>query len=173
MRKIVSLLLLAVLLMALVPAALADSIYNYSLYEVASQAPNGYCYLYDQPSSTYGKNLGRHNNGEYVGVIYYTDDWYYVYCSDGNYGYIHDYALKPVSRLGSDWYIVNSTKPNGYCYLYSEPSSSNGRNLGRYNNGELIEIINWDASKNYAYVRCDRTGDYGYIRKTCLEYWGY
>ena len=173
MKKIVSLLLLAALLTALIPSALADSIYNYTLYKVMSKSPNGYCYQYDQPSSTYGRNLGRHKNGELVGVISYTKGWYYVYCSNGRYGYIPEKALMPVTRSQSVWYVVDSESPRGYCYLYSEPSSTYGRNLGRYNNGELIEIIDWDADENFAYVRCGSTGEYGYMGKPCLAFWGY
>lgn len=171
MKKIVSLLLLAVLLAALLPTAMADSIFNYSLYRVMSKNPNGYCYLYSEPSSITGTNLGRHENGEYVGMISQTNGYCYVYCSNGKYGYIHDDALMRVTWVRNPWYIVSSTEPMGYCYLYSEASSVNGMNLGRYDNGELIEIIDWDADENYAYVCCDRTGHYGFMRKTCLQFW--
>ena len=43
---------------------------------------------------------------------------------------------------GEGWYVVESTSPYGYCYLYSRPSDIEGRNLGRYDNGSLVYV--WD-----------------------------
>jgi len=170
MKKIVSLLLLAALIAVMIPTALADSIFNYSLYEVRSFNPNGYCYLYDQPSNVHGRNLGRHENGELVGVIAYTSDnggYYYVYCANGKYGYIRADVLMEASHYcNNDYAVVDCEKT--YCYLYDQPSSVHGRNLGRYENGELIEILDWYADTDYAQVRCVRTDKIGYIRKTNL-----
>ena len=170
MKKLVSVLLLAALIAALIPCAMADSIYNYSLYEVRSFNPNGYCYLYDRPSSSQGRNLGRHENGELVGVIGYTDEhggFYYVYCANGKYGYIHADALIAAGHYSSNEYCVVASERT-YCYLYDQPSSVYGRNLGRYENGEIIEILDWYADDDYAQVRCVRTDKIGYIRKTNL-----
>ena len=67
-RKFFSILALALLLSLLAGVALADRAYrftdNYPLYVVDSYSPSGYCYMYDRPTSTYGNNLGRYNNGE-------------------------------------------------------------------------------------------------------------
>ncbi len=74
----------------------------------------------------------------------------------------------PDYEVTSDTYQVYSTNPAGYCYMYNMPSSVNGTNLGRYNNGEYIEIIDWYADDNYARVYSPRTQKRGYIRKTSL-----
>ena len=61
-----------------------------------SYEPYGYCYLYDRPSSTYGNNLGRHNNGELIYVLdWYADDNYAkVECANnGKIGYIRKACL--------------------------------------------------------------------------------
>ena len=146
---------------------------KYPLYVVESYEPNGYCYLYDEPSDIYGWNLGRHNNGELVRVIRHDSSnggYYFVICSDGKTGYIHDYALTfYVDKITRVVYQVYSTNPRGYCYLYDQPSDIYGTNLGRYNNGEYVEIVDWNASDVYAKVFCLSTQKYGYIRKTCLR----
>lgn len=144
--------------------------YDNDTYVVESFQPNGYCYLYDQPSDVYGQNLGRHENGELVTVIEYdarNGGYYRVICSNGKVGYIHEYALRPVYQKRAG-YEVYSTQPMGYCYLYDQPSDIYGQNLGRYNNGEGIDVIDWWASDAYAKVYCIRTGQVGYMHKTCL-----
>ena len=90
-NKLLALALLAVLLLSLVPQALAYSYSdNYPEYVIESFEPNGYCYLYDKPSDVYGRNLGRHENGEIVKVIGYEHSgWYFVVCSNGKTGYVH------------------------------------------------------------------------------------
>ena len=57
-----------------------------------------------------------------------------------------------------------------YCYLYTEPSSVNGRNLGQFNNGEYIEILDWYEDTNYAKVRTVSTRQVGYIAKDALTF---
>lgn len=169
--RLVSLALLCALLLSLAPQALAYSyLDDYPEYVVESFQPNGYCYLYDKPSDVNGRNLGRHENGEIVKVINYDHSGYYfVVCSNNKTGYIHDYALKPYSgTVQRERYRVYSIDPEGYCYLYDQPSDIKGRNLGRYDNGEYIQIVDWNASEAYAQVYCERTQKYGYIRKTCL-----
>ena len=138
-------------------------------YFVASTEPNGYCYLYDQASSSNGRNLGRYDNGAWVDVL----DWYadtnfaYVMTCDGGVGYIRKSSLASIE--GIEVCYVYSTKPNGYCYLYDKPSSSKGENLGRYDNGSLVAILDWYSDKNYAkvYTQDNQTG---YIRKTSLVF---
>ena len=40
--------------------------------------------------------------------------------------------------------------------------------MGKYTNGEYIQIVDWEASRDYAAVYSERTKKNGYIRKTCL-----
>lgn len=176
--RIVSAVLVAVMMLMLAAGALADYSYldcyysDYPYYKVESYNPNGYCYLYDRPSSVSGVNLGRHENGELVKVLFHdASGWYYVVCSNGKQGYMHDYVLTPYTNtVQRDGCIVCSTDPYGYCYMYDAPSSSTGRNLGRYENGEVLEVVDWNASERYARVYSPRTGKYGYVRKSCLSY---
>lgn len=167
MKKLISLILLTTLVLSLIPDALANT---YDPYIVLSFQPNGYCYLYDQPSDVYGNNLGRHNNGELVEVIEYdtrNGGYYLVRCSNGKIGYIHGYALLPLYYSTSSFQVY-STQPMGYCYLYDQPNDIYSNNLGRYNNGERIEVIDWWADDIYAMVYCVSTQKVGYMRKTCL-----
>ena len=165
MKKVIAFLLLTITVLSLLPSVLAD----YGTYTVQSYSPNGYCYLYDRPSSVNGRNLGRLENGEQVWVISYDSrGWYYVSCYRGT-GYIHDYALTPGCSNTGVYAIVCSNSPKGYCYMYDEPSSTRGKNMGRYDNGSVIEIIDWYADTNYAKVYSPYTGKYGYIRKTSLS----
>lgn len=67
-------------------------------------------------------------------------------------------------------YRVNITMPAGHdhIYLYDQPSSSNGKNLGRINNGEYVIGISSVERKGYTWIYCDYNGIEGYIRKNNL-----
>ena len=154
-------------------------------YIVQSKRPNGYCYLYSQPSDRdgIGYNMGRHENGEYVYVLDYYggQDGSYNYCRvqtmEGEIGYMHDSALVRFTGADTDssvgWYMVQSTSPRGYCYLYSAASDRDGlsSNLGRYNNGAYVYVLEYDGgqdgSYNYCYVRT-QDGKYGFIHDYAL-----
>lgn len=79
--------------------------------------------------------------------------------------------LLSAQAAGQGWYVVESTSPYGYCYLYSQASDINGRNLGRYNNGSLVYV--WDyyggqqGRYNYCYVET-QDGKWGYIHDYSL-----
>ena len=144
---------------------------NYPLYKVESYSPNGYCYLYSEPSDITGRNLGRYNNGAFLKVVEYDykDGYAYVVCTDGKVGYVHNYSITPYKdTTGRVLYRVYSTEPKGYCYMYDQPSSIKGRNMGRYDNGAIVQIVDWDASDDFAQVRIWNDGKYGYIRKSCM-----
>lgn len=170
MKRIIALLLLMISLLATVPVAGAFSTYETGWYVVDCTNPNGYCYLYDQPSDIYGRNLGRYNNGAIV-FAYGKDRGYFLVetYDDGKIGYIHDYALRPYEEYQTTTYRVYSTSPRGYCYMYEQPSDSDSvRNLGCYNNGAFIEVIDWNADRVYARVWDMEYNRYGYIRKAQL-----
>lgn len=169
-RMVLFIACLAMLLAASGAYALSFS-ENYPLYKVESFSPIGYCYLYDQPSSITGTNLGRFNNGAFVKVVDPNCDngYAYVVCTNGKSGYMHNDNITPYAQtLGRKFYRVNSSQPNGYCYMYDKPSSIDGVNQGRYNNGTLLQIVDWDADQNYAKVRIWNDGKYGYIQKSQL-----
>lgn len=79
----------------------------------------------------------------------------------------------PVLAEGAGWYVVDSQSPKGYCYLYSNPSSLDeiSRNLGRYDNGEYVYVIEYDAD-GYCRVQT-QDGKTGYIgAKALRRYYG-
>lgn len=174
-RKFFSILALALILSLLAGVALADRAYrftdNYPLYVVDSYSPSGYCYMYDRPTSTYGNNLGRYNNGETLKVISTKtgNEFYLVVDRNNQVGYVNGECLIPYGT-SRDYpvYYVDSVQPLGYCYMYDRPSSTYGENLGRFNNGERFEVLNWNADRNYAYVYSLTTGQVGYVNKSAL-----
>ncbi len=182
MKRILTFVLALMLLTLALPAS-AD---GEGWYVVNSSSPNGYTYLYSNASDRDGisVNRGRYNNGEKVYVWEYHggQDGKYNYCRvetvDGKTGYMHDYALTPYyganpTDTGEGWYVISSTRPNGYAYLYSAPSdrSSKGYNKGPYNNGELVYVLDYyggqDGSYNYCHVKT-QDGKTGYMHDSAL-----
>ncbi|MBR5232096.1 MAG: SH3 domain-containing protein [Clostridia bacterium] len=169
--------------------------YNYCTapeYYVCSTKPQGYTYLYSEASDINGKNLGKYDNGEKVKVIEYYGgshgqyNYCYVITKDHKLGYIHDYALIPVISADTplflnglveyDYctapeYYVCSTKPQGFAYLYSEASDIKGENLGKYNNGQKVKVIEYYGGShgkyNYCYVITQKN-KLGYIHDYSL-----
>lgn len=157
-------------------------------YRVASSSPSGYTYLYSAASDRSEKsyNKGRHDNGELIYVVdYYAgQDGKYNYCyvrtEAGETGYMHDYALQRVygaaaaaEETRSGWYIIASSMPDGYAYLYSAPSDRDemGYNKGRHDNGEMVYVIDYhggqDGPYNYCLVRTTE-GETGYMHDSAL-----
>ncbi|MBR1558943.1 MAG: SH3 domain-containing protein [Clostridia bacterium] len=67
-------------------------------------------------------------------------------------------------------YRVNITMPAGHdhIYLYDQPSSSNGKNLGRIDNGDYVTGISSIERGGYTWIFCNYDGIKGYIRKNNL-----
>ena len=186
MKRFFALLLSLMLMLALVPSALAE---GEGWYIVDSTSPNGYCYLYSAASdrSEKSSNLGRYDNGDLIYVLSYRggQDGSFNYCrvrtTDGKIGYMHDYALTRYTGIsstqdtGAGWYMVSSTSPNGYCYLYSAASdrSEKSYNKGRHNNGEMVYVLDYyggqDGKYNYCYVRTE-SGETGYMHDYALTH---
>ena len=178
MKKLIVTLLMLCLLLTLWSTASANSS---GWYVVESTSPYGYAYLYSSASDRnhLSRNLGRYDNGAYVYVHNYYGgrDGSYNYCYvqtvDGKYGYMHDYALRSVDQEGLGWFRVESYSPYGYCYLYSAASDRDhlSSNLGRYNNGEYVYVVNYyggqDGKYNYCYVRT-MDGRVGYMHDYAL-----
>ena len=176
MKRILTAALCIVLLTAALPlAALAEGA---GWYVVDSQSPKGYCYLYSAASSMdyESRNLGRYNNGEYVYVLdYYGGNGFCrVQTQDNKTGYIKATSLKRYygnvwENVTPGWFLVVSREPLGYCYLYSEPSSLDGvgYNEGRYDNGEMVYVLSYNAGNGYCFVNTNRD-ESGYINADSL-----
>lgn len=71
-------------------------------------------------------------------------------------------------------YYVNTTSPSDhtYSYIYSKPSSSEGKNLGRVNDGEQVYVY-WvekgTGKKSTKWAYCEYDGTEGYIRWSNLS----
>lgn len=108
-KLLIVMMVLAIVVSMLCSTALAYEDYSvsgyYSLW-VTKPADHDHVYLYDRPSSTKGRNLGRIDNGDLVYVYYTTDglpghNSVWAYCDfDGIEGYIRFCNLTP-----DYWYL--------------------------------------------------------------------
>ena len=77
------------------------------------------------------------------------------------------------SASTAGWYVVDSESPKGYCYLYSAASDRDhlSSNLGRYDNGEYVYVLEYyggqDYQNNYCYV-LTQDGKYGFMHDYVL-----
>ena len=74
---------------------------------------------------------------------------------------------------GNGWYEVCSTSPNGYCYLYSNASDRDGLsvNRGRYNNGSLVRLLDYNGGQDGPFHYClvrTAEGETGYMHESAL-----
>lgn len=169
MKKSLAFALTLVMVFTAVSAAFAYSWFDntYPLYKVESD--EGQCPLYDRPSSD-GHDLGPCKNGDQVRVIWDNGNgWLYVVCTNGREGYIPSSVLKPVrSRSSRPTCVVCSADLRGSCAMLDQPSES-GFELCRLNDGESVEIVDWDVSEAFAQILYPRTGECGYLRKADLQ----
>lgn len=171
MKRMVLLLTCLALLLSCTGAFALSFSDNYPLYKVESYEPNGYCYMYNKPSSIDGRNMGRFDNGSFVKVIEWDkqNGFSYVISTDGKTGYIGSKCLTKYSdTLNRPVYRTQGSNGSGYCYMYDKPSSIDGRNLGRFDDGSLVLIVDWDADASFAKVRSWNENKYGYIGKKDL-----
>lgn len=76
--------------------------------------------------------------------------------------------ISPASAQEAGWYQVNSDDPSGGCYLYATPGDryADSANLGRYENGEIVYVMDYyggyDGWSNYCLVQT-MDGQTGYI----------
>lgn len=179
MKKSFAALLALIFVLALVPAALAE---HETYVDCYNEACPGYCYCYDQPSSINGHNLGRFNNGTPVTVYSRSNGWCYVsgYNTKGAYiyGYVHYWALEDpgpddndISPCYSGRYVdCHHSACPGYCYVYDQPSSTRGNNLGRFNNGTRVDV--YDYVNGWYYVSGYNSKGayiYGYVHDWALN----
>ena len=142
---------------------------QYAAYRVTSTYSTGYLYMYPDPSSDHNP-LATYYNDTVLKVIDYESDETYCLAvgPDGTAGYVRKSQLTAETDSGSLGPVFEVFSTRSYVYMYAKPNSGS-TNLGRYNNGEQIEIIDWGADKNYAFVRGVKDNKYGYIQKKSLH----
>ncbi|MBQ3762007.1 MAG: hypothetical protein II875_08370 [Clostridia bacterium] len=142
---------------------------NYDCYRVTSTYSSGYLYMYPAPS-TGGTPLARYDNGTVLKVIdYYVSDTFCLAVGpDGRAGYVSKSQLTQEAGTGDLGPVFEVFSTRSYCYMYAKPSSGS-TNLGKYVNGDEIEIIDWGAHEKYAFVRGVKDDRYGYIQKVSLH----
>lgn len=78
----------------------------------------------------------------------------------------YDYCLAP------EYCVDPDADPMNYCYLYSKASDINGRNMGRYEKGETVKVINYYGGNhgkwNYCYV-ITKDNKLGYMHDYALK----
>ncbi len=142
---------------------------SFESYRVTSTYSTGYVYMYPA-ANTSGTPLAKYDNGTILKVI---DAFSYgafalAVGPDGTAGYVAMGQLTAETESGKLGPVFEVFSKNSYCYMYAKPNSGS-TNLGRYNNGDKIEIIDWGADKNYAFVRGVKNDKYGYIQKASLH----
>jgi len=187
MKRLLAVLALVALAVAVCGvAALAEEDYDYSVegwYRVYSITPedHDYSYIYDKPSSSKGKNLGRVDDYDYVYVEYKTEgqgkkssEWAYCEFEDIE-GYvrfenlIYDPAYVFNEEDVEGWYVVSTILPedHDYSYIYDQPSSTLGKNLGQVDDGESVYVYSVELGtgrRNSRWAYCDYDGIRGYVR---------
>lgn len=127
---------------------------------VYSTKPYGYAYLYSKASDSDwdSENLGRYDNCSKFELIDwdgYSDYAYVKSAVDGKYGYLHSNVIFTADNYPSEYEHASVWHSRGYVYLYSNPSSSDwdSQNMGRYNNGAAVVVLEWNGGNGFAFVK--------------------
>lgn len=181
-KKLLSVLLVLIFVLSLIPAVFAYYEGESGFVYCSHSSTPGYCYVYDQPSSVKGKNLGRMNNFDPVTIYERVETgssaWYYIsgYNTKGEYiyGYAHDYAISydEDRRPVSDKLVISCyhSSTSGYCYVYDQPSSVKGNNLGKMSNGKEVTYLGLSDGWYHIAGYTDKGNYvYGYIHDWAAE----
>lgn len=147
-KKFLALVLALLTLLAICPLnVFATETY---IVESYNEGTTGYTYLYDA-ADTKGTKLSKLTTGTAVNVYRKVGStWLYVTTTVKGkrlYGYIAAADATPEdeypARMPGDVYVINcfNSSTPGYCYVYSEASSMNSKNLGRFDNGTEVTCL--------------------------------
>ena len=184
-KKMLALILALITLLAVCPLSVfAAETYIIENYD---EGTTGFTYIYDQPSTSKGTNMGKMTTGTPVYAYREIGEWLYVTGRTKEnkkvYGYIiaedatpeDEYpARKPQQK--DNIYVIEG-RDSSYCYCYDQANSVSGKNLGRFNNGYEVTYLgkkgNWYKVKG---VNTKGKTITGYIHNYCAvpysEYYG-
>ncbi len=142
---------------------------TYDAYRVTSTYATGYLYMYPTPGTSSSPIATYYNDTVLKVIDYYSSEAFCLAVGpDGKSGYVSKRLITAETSSGSLGPVFEVFSSRHNCYMYAKPTSGT-TNLGRYDNGEQIEIIDWSADANYAFVRGVKDNKYGYIQKASLH----
>ena len=115
--------------------------------------------------TSFKKNSADKNNSEttHISIGSKHDDEYY-------YDMIDDYIIKVnssnIDNVINSYNNLGIIQCNGYINFRSEPNENNTRSIiGLMNNGDALDIIEWDLKNNNTYCKVKSGGMTGYVAK--------
>lgn len=137
-----------------------------SSYECTVSVASGYLALRKEKAFKSSNEIAKLYSGDIVQIADTSDDTYWlVYAPDFDKGgYVNKNYLvdrNPVIRK-----TVKVT--SGYLALRSEMAYDDANEIGRLNNGDIVQIAD-SSDSTYWYVYSERLGKYGYVNKNYLQ----
>ena len=110
-------------------------------------------------------NRTKNNNNTIVqhsSNVKHDDDYYYSLVDD----YISKIENSLIDNVINSYKNLGIIKCNGYINFRSEPNEKNTRSIiGLMNNGDALDIIEWDLPNNDTYCKVKSGGMTGYVAK--------
>lgn len=112
--------------------------------------------------SNKGKNNSNKSNTPVLYNVKHDDEYYFDLINDYN----DRINLANIDNVINSYNNLGIVKCNGYINFRSEPNEKNTRSIiGLMNNGDALEIIEWDIKNNTTYCKVKSGGMTGYVAK--------
>ena len=112
--------------------------------------------------SNKGKNNSNKSNTPVLYNVKHDDEYYFDLINDYN----DKINLANIDNVINSYNNLGIVKCNGYINFRSEPNEKNTRSIiGLMNNGDALEIIEWDIKNNTTYCKVKSGGMTGYVAK--------
>ena len=104
----------------------------------------------------------RNNSSKNESVIKHEDEYYYNLVDK----YISEINDSKIDSILNSYNNLGIIKCNGYINFRSEPNEKNTRSIiGLMNNGDALDILEWDVKNNSIYCKVKSGGMTGYVAK--------
>ena len=137
----------------------------YRSYRVTSTFLGGVAYMYQRARADEAPIKILYNDLVIKAVEDATEDMFLVVDSENTAGYVFKSLLTAVAVFMGEAELCMAAES---CRLYSMPVPGSVM-LGEMHIGQTTQVVVWDASDGYAFVRDARTGRYGYALKAQLK----
>ena len=154
-------------------ASNGKSVYNSRVLIINEYSPDLYYVLNRQGKFFFIKAANLINTWEYMtfkeltdlpgtGITPIRSDWN---GDDDEVYTIPSHSNRPYFNCNDDLVVACTSRK--YIYMYSEPSSTKGKNLGSYKNGTHCKFLSWSKKDEWCKVRFGNK--VGYVRYADLE----